>query len=125
LVNFPESVDPAHSSFILKEWDAIKQGSLLRKDKACSVIATTNNNLLIVEKKREDQELGRVKDPMNLRFTKVEDVESSAEGTTLKVVERTPGTLFNHTNRTKLKFETQEEAQQFLQYVNNQTVGDV
>lgn len=125
LVNFPDSVDPARTSFVLREWEAVKTGGLLKKPKACSVIATTNNNLLIITRKNEDQEIGKVKDPMQLRYTKVEDVTSTEDGTVLKVVERAPGTLFQHTHRAKLKFETPDEANQFVQFVNSQTSGDV
>jgi len=128
LINFPESVDPARSSFVLREWDAVKEGSLLKRPKACTIIATTGNSLLIVEKKHEEQELGKVKVPLQTRFTKVENIEEGVDGTTLKVVERTPGTLFTHTHSTRLKFETQEDAQSFVNYLSNQTsqmIGDV
>jgi len=128
LINFPESVDPARSSFVLKEWDAVKEGNLLKRPKACTIIATTGNSLLIVEKKHEEQELGKVKDPLQTRFTKVENIVEGVDGTTLNVVERTPGTLFTHTHSTRLKFETQEDAQSFVNYLSNQTsqmIGDV
>jgi len=128
LINFPESIDPARSSFVLKEWDAVKEGSLLKKPRACTIIATTGNSLLIVEKKHEEQELGKVKDPLQMRFTKIENIEEKVDGTSLKVVERTPGTLFTHTHTTRLKFETQEDAQSFVNYLSNQTsqmIGDV
>ena len=123
LVYFPESVDPARSSFILKEWNAVKEGNVLRKPRACTVIATVSNNLLIVEKKHEEEELGKVKNPLQLRLTKVDGIEAGHDGygTTVNVVERRPGTLFTHKTKAKLRFETQEEASQFLQYVNNQT----
>lgn len=128
LINFPESVDPARSSFVLKEWDAVKEGNLLKKPRACTIIATTGNSLLIVEKKHEEQEMGKVKDPLQMRFTKVENIEEGIDGTTLRVVERTPGTLFTHTHKAKLKFETQEDAQSFVNYLSQQTsqmIGDV
>jgi len=128
LVNFPESVDPARSSFVLKEWEAVKEGNLLHRPRACTVIATTGNSLLIVEKKHEERELGKVKDPLQMRFTKVENIEEGIDGTTLRVVERTPGTLFTHTHKAKLKFETQEEAQSFVSFLSQQTsqmIGDV
>jgi len=125
LVNFPDSVDPARSSFVLREWEAIKQGGILKKPRPCNVIATTNNSLLIVEKKDESKELGKVKEPMQLRYTRVDDVQAEEDGTVLRVVERTKGTFFHHTHHTKLKFGTAEEAQQFLQFVNSQTSGAV
>jgi len=121
LVYFPESVDPARSSFVLAEWEAVKEGTMLHRPRACTVIATTQSNLLIVEKKL-DSEIGTVKNPLQLRFTRVEGVEPGIDGlgTTVNVVERTPGTLFTHKHKAKLRFETQESAAQFLQYVNNQ-----
>lgn len=128
LINFPESVDPARSSFVLKEWDAVKEGNLLKKPRACTIIATTGNSLLIVEKKHEEREVGKVKHPLQMRFTKVENIEEGIDGTTLKVVERTPGTLFTHTSKARLKFETQEDAQSFVNYLSQQTsqmIGDV
>jgi len=69
-----------------------------------------------------------VKDPLQMRFTKVENIEEGIDGTTLRVVERTPGTLFTHTHKAKLKFETQEDAQSFVNYLSQQTsqmIGDV
>jgi hypothetical protein len=125
LVNFPESIDPARSSFVLREWEAIKQGGLLKRPRPCNIVATTNNDLLIVEKKDESKELGKVGEPMQLRYTRVDEVQPEEDGTVLRVVERTPGTFFHHTHHTRLKFGTQQEAQQFLQFVNNQTSGDV
>jgi len=128
LINFPESIDPARSSFVLKEWDAVKEGGLLKKPRACTIIATTGNSLLIVEKKHEEQELGKVKDPLQMRYTKLENIAEGVDGTTMKVVERTPGTLFTHTHSTRIKFETQEDAQSFVNYMNQQTnqmIGDV
>jgi len=127
LVNFPESIDPARSSFIVKEWEAVKEGNVLRKPRACSIIATVNNNLLIVEKKHEEQELGKVKNPLQMRLTKVDGVEPGHDGygTTVNVVERRPGTLFTHKTKAKLRFETIEEASQFLQYVNNQIASEI
>jgi len=128
LVNFPDSVDPSRSSFVLKEWEAVREGSLLKKPRACTVIATTGNSILIVEKKHEEQELGKVQNPLQMRYTKVENIVEGIDGTTLKVVERTPGTLYTHTHKSKLKFETPEEAQSFVQYLSNQNtqmIGDV
>jgi len=125
LVNFPEYVDPAHRSFVLKEWEAMRQGSLLKKERFCSVVATADKNILIVEKKHEEKETGKVKNPLHLIYTRVEDVETCPDGTLVEVVERAPGTLFTHKTKTKLKFETQEEARDFLNYVNTQSAGDV
>jgi len=95
LVNFPEYVDPAHTSFVLKEWEAVRQGSLLKKPRFCTVVATADKNILIVEKKHEEKETGKVRDPIHLIYTKVEDVVACTDGTLLKVVERAPGTLFH------------------------------
>ena len=121
LVNFPESVDPARSSFVSKEWTAVKEGGFLRRDKACSVVATSGNSLLIIEKKHEEQEIGKVKDPYLMRYTKVENIAEGVDGTSLKVVERVPGTLFTHTHTSKLRFETPEEAQSFVNFMNTQS----
>jgi hypothetical protein len=126
LVNLHEYVDPAHSSFVLKEWEAMKQGTLLKKPTLCTVIATIDKNILIVERGHEEKEIGKVMNPLHLIYTKVEDVEASGDGTLLKVVERAPGTVFTHKTKTTLKFETPEEARDFLHYVNNsQSAGDV
>jgi len=123
LVHFPESVDPARSSFVIKEWNAVREGNIFRRPRACTIIATNVNNLILVEKRNEDHELAKVKNPMQLRYTRVEGIEPGHEGygTTVNIVERTPGTLFNHTHRNKIRFETQEEAGSFLAFVNNQT----
>lgn len=126
LVNFPESVDPARSAFVIKEWAAVKIAGILRKNKACNVIATKMNNIIIIERKHEEKETGKVKTPMHLGLTKVEEVGPMEDGTMVKVIERTPGTLFTHTNKAKLKFESIADAQEFTQYVNsqmNQTPG--
>jgi hypothetical protein len=125
LVNIPEYVDPAHTSFVLKEWEAIRQGSFLKKPRTCNVVATADKSILIVERKHEEKEIGKVSDPFHLMYTKVEDVAACTDGTTLKVVERAPGTLFTHKTKTKLKFETPEEARDFLHFVNSQSAGDV
>jgi len=127
LVNFPESIDPARSSFVLKEWDAIKEGGFLKKARSCSIVATTGNSLLVIEKKHEEQEFGKVDNPYLMRYTKAENIAEKVDGTTLQIVERIPGTLFTHTHKAKLKFETPEEAQSFVNFMNthnSQGAGD-
>jgi len=123
LVNFPDSIDPARSAFITQEWDAIKVGGFFHRTRPCTILATNTNNLMVIEKKFEDSETGKVKDPFQLRFTNVDKVYGSRDGTgtVVSIIERTPGSVFHHNAKAKLKFESQQEAQSFLDYLQSRT----
>jgi len=121
LVNFPDSVDPARSAFITREWEAVKVGGFLGRARPCTILATNSNNLLVIERKYEDQETGRVKNPFNLRFTSVQKVYASQDGTgtIVSIRESTPSGVFHSHTKAKLKFETPEEAQNFLDFLGS------
>jgi len=120
LVHFPDSVDPVRSSFITREWVAIRDGSLWKKPRPCTIVATNANSLIIIEQRIEGQSMIKVCDPLQLRNIRVEGIVDNGKGTTVQFVEKTPGTLFNHTHKNILTFENPEQANTFLNYMNSQ-----
>lgn len=99
---------------VVKEWLAKKESGILKSWKTCQIVITVDGNILLVDKsepnvfKKPDAVIKMERSNMKLR----KDNE-------IEIIESVPGIILNTKSKYLIKFDSNDQMEEFLHQINN------
>lgn len=109
---------PPSKPLVLKEWDAFKEGGMVKNFKPCGAVVTVDGNILLVDK--VDERISKKADSViKLSSMALREDPAKKNPLVVEILETKPGFLIDTKSKYAIKFNSADQVDEFNHYVRN------